>query len=479
MARGAGPQILRVERGAGGRAPEEGTTVVTRRRFLKTALASAPVIASAKALGLEGPGANEQVKVGLIGLGGRCKDVAKTCQGIPGMRIAAVCDCFEPRISVFLRAMEKEGAWKGYTDFREMIEKEKLDAVMVETTTHARAWVACQAMAMGMDTYIEKPMCLTIAEGRHMVNVARKYGRVTQVGTQQRSMPLNNWASDQVKNGALGKIDHVLAPNFVGPNRWEAKPGEELPPGATAEAWDIWTNQAEFRPYRNELFRGWATWWDYDGGGRTFGVTGWGTHSYDQIQRGLGTDETGPVEVLLEEEVRDMGTGKFEPREPSPDETGAGYYGMAKNTVGPRAKVKMTYADGVELRLHLDGDWGPGLGCIFVCENGKMEINRDHIASDPKELAQSAEAPPRLDVPETQPHIENWLDCIKTRERCTADIEYGQRSSALCYLVNIARDVGRVGEGLKWDPDAERFTNSDEGNALLSRPRREGYELPA
>lgn len=452
---------------------------MNRRTFLKTAAVSAPMIASAKALGLEGPGANETVNVGLIGLGGRCKWLANTIQGIPAMRVGGVCDCFAPRTEAFLKAVEKEGEWPAYTDFREMIEKEKLDAVMVETTTHARAWVTCYAMEMGMDVYIEKPMCLTIAEGREMVQHARRLKRVTQVGTQQRSMPLNNWASDQVKKGAIGRVKHVLAPDFIGAVDWPGKPAQEMPEGGTAEAWDTWTNQAPFRPFHRELFGGWARWKAYDGGGISFGVTGWGTHSYDQVQRGLGTDETGPVEVVLEEEVRDRRAGKYEDREPAPSETGAGYYHMAKNAVGPRAKVMMKYANGTELRLHLDGDWGPGLGCIFVGEGGTIEVNRDKISSDPPELAQSPDAPPPLSVPESQPHIENWLECIKTREKCTADIEYGQRSSTICYLVNIARDVGRVGEVLKWDPEAERFTNCDEGNAMLARPRREGYELPA
>jgi len=152
---------------------------------------------------------------------------------------------------------------------------------------------------------------------------------------------------------------------------------------------------------------------------------------------------------------------------------------MAKGAVGPRAKVRMKYANGTEVLFHLDGDWGPGLGCIYEGEKGKIEINRDKISSDPKELVQAAGRPDPLKVPETQPHIENWVQAIKTRERCTADIEYGQRSSTICYLINIVRDVGRAGETLKWDPKAERFTNCDEANAMLSYPRREGYELPS
>jgi predicted dehydrogenase len=360
-----------------------------------------------------------------------------------------------------------------------MIAKEKLDGVIVTTTTHARAWVACHAMAMGLDVYIEKPMALTIAEGRAMVNAARRHQRVTQVGTQQRSIPLNNWASDLVQRGAIGRVTRVLAPNFVGPLAWPGKEEQPLPAGGDPGWWDVWTNQAPLRPYHAELHRGWSTWRDYDGGGRSFGVTGWGAHSYDQVQRGLGTDDTGPVEVLLEEAVAERPSGAHTERSFSPNETGQAYYGMVKNTVGPRARVTMTYASGVRLELALDADWGPGLGCIFEGTDGSIEINRDRIYADPDLLAKHSGRPDPLAVPETQPHLEDWVRAIKTRGVCTADIEAGQRASTLCYLVNIARAVGRVGVPLKWDPVRERFTNSDEANALLALPRREGYELPA
>lgn len=458
----------------------------TRRAFLAAATTTAAVIAggcatrpnTAKVVpGKISP--NEKVTIGMIGLGGRCRDVADTCLKVSDLQIVAACDCFKPRVDSFLGTLGKDKGWKGYEDFREMIEKEKLDGVMVETTTHARAWVTCWAMAMGMDVYIEKPMCLTIAEGREMVKLARKYKRVTQVGTQQRSIPLNNWASDLVKNGAIGEVKQVLAPNFISPLRWTPKPGEPMPKGGSDNWWEIWTNQAEFRPYHKDLHRGWSTWWDYDGGGISFGVTGWGTHSYDQIGRGLGTDETGPEEVVLEEPVADARAWKGDGHTPTDDETGAPYYGMVKDTTGPRAKVRMKYKNGVELLLHMDGDNGPGLGCVFVGEKGSIEINRDKISANPKELLQAPGDPGHLQVPETQPHVENWIECIKTRGRCNADIEYGQRSSSICYLVNIAREVGDVGKTLKWNPAKERFTNCDRGNALLDRPRRKGYELPA
>ncbi len=233
---------------------------------------------------------------------------------------------------------------------------------------------------------------------------------------------------------------------------------------------------------------GWGTWWDYDGGGNCFGVTGWGAHSYDQVNRALGTDDTGPVSILLEEAVADRDSGKFAPRtsvggvvlgDTGDVDTGTDYHNMARLS-GPRARVTMKFASGAELKLHLDGDRGPGLGAIFVGEKGKIEINRNKVASNPKELVRSSDNPgpnpPKTD--ENAYHIENWIECIKSPKPCNADVEIGHRANTLCCLVNIVREVGRVGKPLHWDPVAERFTNNDGANKLLSRPRRKGYELP-
>ena len=461
----------------------------TRRELLKagTAAFAVPYLIPSHVLGAPGrAGANDKANVAIIGLGGRARSIVNESKDVSQMQIVAICDCFMPLCDIFTAAVGKDQKWNTYDDFNKMYDKEKLDGVMVETTTHARAWVVINAMQAGMDTYIEKPMALTIAEGRYMVDAARHFKCVTQVGTQQRSMPINNWASDLVKNGAIGKIRAVLAPNFCSPDRWTNQPAQPMPEGGGEDWWDTWTNQAEFRPYHPQLHRGWGRWWAYDGGGRCFGVTGWGTHSYDQINRALGTDDTGPVEVVLEEPVEVRDSGRFEPPETvgglvlgdtGDVDTGTDYHGMAK-LKGPRAKVKMTFAGGTELRLHLDGDRGPGLGAIFVGEEGKIEINRNKLASNPKELVRAADNPGPITRPETAYHIENWVECMNTRKKCNADIEIGQRATTLCYLVNIAREVGLVGKALKWDGKAERFTNCDEATKLLSRPRRKGWELP-
>ena len=174
----------------------------TRREALQTAAAAiaAPLFIPAHVLGLEGqPAANDRANVAIIGLGGRAHTIAATCLGIPQMRIVAVCDCFAPRCDEFIKwfrdgGKQKSGKeeqkpapeaekWASYEEFRRMLDKEKLDGVMIETTTHARVWIAALCMQAGQDAYIEKPMCLTIAEGRQMVNIARKYQRVTQIGT--------------------------------------------------------------------------------------------------------------------------------------------------------------------------------------------------------------------------------------------------------------------------------------------------------
>ena len=452
----------------------------TRREILKAggAAVALPTLLPTTALGHPGrPGVHDQVKVAIIGLGGRARGVVEDCRELPGLRIVAVADCFAPRVGAFIKDQARGESWKGYDDFREMIEVEKPDGVMVETTTHARAWITVHAMQLGCDTYIEKPMALSIPEGRYLVRAARKYGRVAQVGTQQRSMEVNNWASDLVRGGALGKVHTVIAPNFVGPKRWIDLPQDPLPEGVAGDWWNIWSNQAVMRPYHSKLHFGWTAWGDYDGGGECFGVTGWGAHSYDQVNRALGTDDTGPVEVLLEEEVRESSTGKFTNPRGSQD-TGADFHAMARPVVGPRAKVSMRFASGARLDCHLDGDVGPGLGAIFVGENGRVEINRGQVASDPVELTVVPGRP--LAEPErgTRAHVRDWLRCVRSRERPTADIESGQRSSTLCHLVNIVRDAGRVGEALRWDPVHERFEDCDAANRLLDRPRRKGWELP-
>jgi predicted dehydrogenase len=296
-------------------------------------------------------------------------------------------------------------------------------------------------MQAGLDVYGEKPLTLTIAEGRDLVRAARKYKRVLQTGTQQRSMPINMYASKLVRDGAIGKVHTVMACNFWGPKRWVPKPAQPMPKGLN---WDEWCNQTELRPYHKELQFGWALLWAYDGGGQSWGVTGWGTHSLDQVQCALGTDDTGPVEIWADEP-------------------------------GEHGKVTMRYPSGTLLKLHGPKRDHADLGAIFIGDKGKIEIKRGSYLADPPELLKGAPPPTKEGPKESVPHIQNFFDCMRSRKKPTADVEIGHRSTTVCYLVNICRELGRK---LKWDPKAEKFVGDEEANKLLWRPRRKGYELP-
>jgi predicted dehydrogenase len=388
---------------------------------------------------------------------------------ITNAEIVAVADCYLPRCYGTDGKTPKplpEGAARAtkYQSYRKMIEKEKLDAVFIETTTHARVLAAIHAMQSGLDVYAEKPISLTIAEGRALVNAVHKYKRVLQAGSQQRSMPINRFASEMVRTGKIGKVESVIVCNYMPGRTWKPQAAQPLP---TCLDWDAWCNQTELRPYHSSLHRGWGDWWDYDGGGQSWGVSGWGTHGLDQVQCALGTDRTGPVEMWTEDRCI----------EDEPD------FPLAKNPnwkplVG-RKPVMLRYANGTLLKLEEPGKNSHSqLGGVFVGSEGRIQILRgNYIASTPELGAgTNKDAPPPTPEGKGEDvfHLRNFLDCMRTREKPNADVETAHRATSVCHLVNICRKLDRK---LKWNPDTERF-DDDQANALLSRPRRKGYELP-
>lgn len=400
------------------------------------------------------PGANDRIRTGLIGCGARSAVLLE--QSPRDIQVAALADCdlrqmgTESAFGTTVRGLFPDdfSKWPRYHDYREMLDKEKLDAVVVGTTTHARVLCCIHAAQAGLDIYAEKPLTLTIAEGRALVKAIRKHRRVFQAGTQARSMRLDMWAAEFIRRGGLGKIEKVVANNFMGPSRRVPTVGEPVPPEMD---WDMWCNQAELVPHDTSLYHGcgkWGQWSAYDGGGSSWGVTGWGTHSYDAVQAALGTDNTGPVEVWV---------------------VTPGY---------PMSPVAMRYANGTVLEMNLPRQRGPVWGAIFYGEKGKIETNRNRCVSNPPELV--ADQPRTFYAPggsDTRPHIENWVQCMRTRRPPRADVEIAHRTATICHLVNIARDLGRR---LRWNPDKEIFVGDAEANRhpSLARPRRKGYGLP-
>lgn len=417
----------------------------SRRRFLQSAGAAvggamaAPYFVPSGVLARAGrPGANERVTIGFIGAGGRGRQLMQ--QMPDGGRIAAVADCNLPRAREASQALSG-GAWPVYQDYRRMFEREKLDAVVVAVTDHGRVLPCVHACQAELDVYAEKPLTVTVPEGRLMVEATRKYGRVFQVGTQQRSMEMNRFACAFVREGGLGRLTLVQACQYPGPTRYTGGPEEALPEGLD---WDMWIGPTKLWPYSRELHHRWMHWWAFSGGE----MTNWGAHGLDQVQWALGMDDTGPVETR-------------------------------PITPGQHGQVAFKYADGVEVRCELERG-GPMGGAKFIGEKGSMVLDRNGFVTQPLDLV--PERPPRevAEVWEGEGwkatlHMENWLDCIRTRGRPVSDVEIGHRSVSVCHLANLARDLGRK---LEWDPQRERFVGDDEADRALHRPRREGYELP-
>jgi len=426
----------------------------SRRRFLGTALAAAaasPFIIPRSVLAQNGQvGANDRIIVGFVGTGGRARQLMTH---IPKNRakIVAVADYWRQKMVDAVNEKRREGGfdnidqWKLYDGDLEMYDKEKLDCSFVITQDFTRTLAGCRAILAGVDVYAEKALTTYIAEGRALVNCVRKSKQIFQVGSQQRSMRLNRYGCALVREGKLGKVNLVLARNYGQPELIPKEmPKHDIPDGFD---WDAWQGPTEYREFNRDLLN-WMRWQEYNGGD----MTNWGAHGVDQIQWAMGADDTGPVEFR-----------------PIPREE------WSPNTGDRDGRVAAKYANGVEVRFELDP--GPAGGAVFRCEKGNLEINRNILRANPQELIADA---PEPDPPEgptwiAVQHIDNFFDCIATRELPAADVEVGHRSVSFCHLVNLTRRLNRK---LQWDPVAEQFIGDDEANALVDLPRRRGYELP-
>ena len=415
----------------------------SRRRFLSSSSLALVGAAAFRGRAEASVAATETIGVAAIGVGHRASLLLDQLPA--AARIVALADCNLPRAEQYKAT--RGGSWDVSADYRRVLDRPDVDAVIVGVGDFQRVLPCIHACQAGKDVYAEKPLTLYVQEGRVLVDAVRKHGRVLQVGTQQRSMAINRLACEFVRSGGLGRLLEVRAVNYdqAAPSPVPYPAGEPVPAGLD---WSTWLNQAADRPY-HPSWMAWMSWRDFAGGQ----ITNWGAHGLDQLQWALGADATGPVS-------------------------------LAPLTDGPAGAVAMRYGDGVEVRLVLDK--GPMGGAVFVGEKGKLEINRNKIASNPPEIAAGILAQIDLAAEEKEwsdetalwqarAHLQNWLDCIRSRERPVADVEIGHRSATVCHLVGITRQLGRP---LAWDPVAERFKADAEADALLVRERRRGFELP-
>jgi len=434
---------------------------LSRRRFLRrSALAAGTVAAPAVvpsgvvALGGE-PGANGRIGIAFIGAGRRSHQLLGSLRGLPSLpgevELRAASDVWPAKCREFLNAYDekvlkpKGGTTRDYgvyEDYRKLLERDDVDAVIVTTCDHWHALAAIQACQAGKDVYGEKPLALTIREGRAMVRAVRKHQRIFQTGTQQRSYLRNRQGCELVRNGRLGKVHTVVCTNYNSSKPLSAYeiPTEPVPEGLN---WERWCGQTPVVPFSTHVYLtyndpGWQWIREYSGGL----LTNWGAHGLDMVQWALGTDDTGPVEV--------------EAHGNQPD-----------------SKITFRYAGGVELRLETDGSvLGGGK---FIGTEGTLTMTRGKFHTDPIAISKEELTDADVRLYRSDNHMQNFVDCIKSRERCAADVEIGHRTATICHLGGIARRLGRK---LRWDPEKEVFPDDEEANTHLDRPKREGYGLP-
>ncbi|MBN2138384.1 MAG: Gfo/Idh/MocA family oxidoreductase [Sedimentisphaerales bacterium] len=418
-----------------------------RRGFLKTAgaVAGLPCLVSSSALGnSDSTAASERITLGFIGTGKQSKHLMQSFLNSPGTQVLAACDVDRLKLARGKGIVEDHYKGKGrsdacgtYGDYRDLLARGDIDAVVIATPDHWHALTVIHSAQAGKDIYCEKPLSQTIAEARAMVNAVRRYGRVFQVGSMQRSDWHFRLGCELVINGYIGELQTVTV-GVGGP------PGEDnlaAMPVPDYLDWDMWLGPALRRPYNKELsphlswdgFPHWRYHSSFGGGG----MTDWGAHHFDIAQWGMQMDESGPVEII------------------PPD--------------GKDVKVlTYKYASGVTLTRDSAN------GVLFTGTKGKVETNRGHLRTEPESLKDQKIGPNEVHLYESKNHYVDWLDAIKKRSKPICDIEVGCRSVSVCHLGNIAYKLGR---SLKWDPRREQIIGDADASKLLSRPYRSPWHL--
>ncbi len=458
---------------------------LTRRRFLKTAAASAGAwgtvsLVPSRVLGDNPP--SNRIRVGQIGCGHQSQRIVPSFLVHDDVQMVAVCDVNRSGLGYYYpdQVLGRETAQRwvnehyaektaggqsrgchAYSDFRELLGREDIDAVAIVVPDHWHALIAVAAMKAGKDVYCEKPLALTISQGRQMVKAARKYQRIFQTGAQFRSCPGVRRACELVRNGRLGEIRRirtwVAANSFEGPG-----PGWKPMPVPDGFDYDFWLGPAPEAPYHIErCFHRWRYILDYSNGQ----TANFGAHTNDIAQWGLGTDGTTPVEF------EDNGS----------EFPAAGSLFTAATKTAFRAR----YANGIELIC----ETRKAYATKFEGTEGRLEVSLGgSIKSFPENLKDSVIGPDEIHLPKSNParrenvrkhidadHVRNFLDAVKSRQDPIEPVEVGHSTASLCILGNIAQILKRK---FRWDPEAERSPDDDEVNQMLSRPLRQPWKLP-
>ncbi len=390
------------------------------------------------------------ISLGFIGTGKQGRGLTNSFLSTNEARIVAMSEVYKAkaqltidRIKTFYEKNPQSGTYSEipvYNDFRELLARKDVDAVVIATPDHWHAAMAVRAAEAGKDIYCEKPLALTVKEGRAMVNAARKYNRVFQTGSMQRSWPEFRQAAELIRNGYIGEVKSIKV-NVGPPPKPYDLPAETIPEGLD---WSAWLGPNAAVPFNSELapptskdvFPNWRNYKEFGGGM----VTDWGAHMFDIVQWALDMDNSGPVEVIAPD-------GKEHPF------------------------LTYRYENGI-IMTHEKWDWNNAI--LFTGTEGELRVQRKKIETTPASLATRVIAETEKHVYKSENHYKDFFDAMRKRSKPICDVEIGHRTASVCNIGNIAYQLNRP---LQWNPKKETFKNDKEANALLGRSMNDAWGI--
>jgi predicted dehydrogenase len=424
---------------------------MNRRQFIKNAFGAAlaaPYVIPATGLGRNGAVApSNRITIGCIGVGGMGTENMRNFLTKPNARVLAVCDvdtkhCLAARELVNQAYGNRDCAT--YNDFRELLGREDIDAVMIATPDHWHGIIAVAAARARKDIYGEKPLAYTISEGRAIVDAVQRYGVIWQTGSWQRSQQHFRFGCELVRNGRIGEV-HTVRVGLPYGNGGDPA-GTQPAPVPEGFDYDMWLGPAPWRPYSPGRCH-WNFRWisDYSGGQ----LTDWAGHHCDIANWGMNTEASAPIEI--------EGRANFPPAKDGLYDTPESYYFECK------------FGEGFTMIVADQRQQPKGMGTQFFGSEGWIYVDRSGIDAHPKSVLKSSIGPNEIHLYESTDHVGNFLDCVGSRAKTITPAEAAHHSILIGHLGNIAMKLGRK---VRWNPQTERFINDPEAGRMLSRPMR-------
>lgn len=406
---------------------------------------AASLVVPGSVLGLNGATApSNKIVFGGIGMGNRAMYILPNFLAFRQIQFAAVSDAREDRRQVSKQAIDQNYQnqdCRVYTDFRELLAQKDIDAVLIATGNRWHSTASMFAARAGKDMYCEKPISLTINEGRRLVDTVRRYGAIYQAGTQRRSTKSYQFAREMVRQGKIGRVHTVEMQLWTG----GAVPHQKATPVPPGWNYDMWLGPVQWRPFVPGRVNGWPYFWDTGEGMHT----DMGTHYTDQMQWVLGTDETGPVEF----EATDLVW-------PDPKKF------MSETALSGTFKYR--YANGIQGIIYQRGEFKDRY-IRYIGDEGWIQVDdeTDVVTAEPKSILQLKQAG-FVSWANAGAHIENLLNSIRSRTPTLCNPEVAHRAQTICEATTIS---ARLGRKLKWDPAKEQFDNEDANRMTYRQPR--------